>query len=249
MSPDPTSFKRKRISPALLTWILVGGLIAIAAVASIFAISFLKQLPIGQAFASQISWVFSNNSARTTWFITRSSAWVGYILLWLSTLWGLVLPTKIFDRFLSQSFTFDFHEYISLLAIGFIILHVTVLLFDSYLPFTVTQILLPFLSTYRPFWVGIGVLSMYITLLVTITFYLRKKIGQQKFRSIHTLSLLAFFGAALHGFFSGTDSSIGIAQIIYFSTLLPVILLTAFWLIRGKQIKTEKEAVTIRINR
>jgi sulfoxide reductase heme-binding subunit YedZ len=249
MSPDPTSFKLKKIPPALLTWILAGSLIAIAAVVGIFAVAFLKQLPIGQALTSQISWVFANNSARTTWFITRSSAWVGYILLWLSTLWGLVLPTKIFDRFLSQSFTFDFHQYISLLAIGFIFLHVIVLLFDSYLPFSLIQILLPFLSTYRPFWVGIGVLSMYITLLVTITFYLRKKIGQQKFRSIHTLSLLAFFGAALHGFFSGTDSSIGIAQIIYFSTLLPVILLTAFWLIRGKQIKMEKEAVTIRINR
>ena len=249
MSQDPISYNPKKFSPALLTWLIVGGVIGMTAIITVIAIFFLKQLPLGQAFASQISWVFANNSARTTWFITRSAAWVGYILLWFSTLWGLVLPTKIFDRFLSQSFTFDFHEYISLLAIGFIFLHVVVLLFDSYLPFSLIQIMLPFLSTYRPFWVGIGVLSMYITLLVTITFYLRKKIGQKKFRSIHTLSLLAFFGAALHGFFSGTDSSIGTAQIIYFSTLLPVILLTAFWMIRGKQIRMEKEAVAIRINR
>jgi predicted ferric reductase len=232
MSPDKTSSNPHRISPALITWITAGILIAAFGILILVGLFLLKQFPAGQALSSKFSWVFSNNTQRTTWFITRSSAWVGYILLWISTLWGLVLPTKLFDRFLSPSFTFDFHEYISLLAIGFVILHIGVLLFDSFSPFSLIQILLPFLSPYRPFWVGIGTLSLYLTLLVTVTFYLRKRIGQKKFRAIHTLSLVAFFGAALHGFFSGTDSSLGVAQLVYFATLLPVILLSSFWIIR-----------------
>jgi len=246
MSPDKTSSNQRRISPALTTWIVAGVLIAVVGITSLIGLLFLKQLPLGQTLSNNISWLLSNNSARTTWFITRSSAWVAYILLWFSTLLGLVLPTKLFDRFLSPSFTFDFHEYLSLLALGFVILHVGVLLFDSYLPFSLTQILFPFLSTYRPFWVGIGTLSLYLTLLVTVTFYLRQKIGQKKFRSIHTLSLVAFFGAALHGFFSGTDSSLGAAQLVYFSTLMPVIFLSAYWLIRAAQIKSEKQAGLVR---
>jgi predicted ferric reductase len=246
MSPDKTSSNQRRTFPALVTWILAGALIAVIGIISLFGVLVLKQLPIGQAFSNQLGWVFSNNSERATWFITRSSAWVAYILLWFSTVWGLALPTKLFDRFLSPSFTFDFHEYLSLLALGFVILHVGVLLFDSYLPFSLTQILFPFLSTYRPFWVGIGTLSLYLTLLVTVTFYLRQKIGQKKFRSIHTLSLVAFFGAALHGFFSGTDSSLGAAQLVYFSTLMPVIFLSAYWLIRAAQIKSEKQAGLVR---
>jgi len=246
MSPDKTSSNQRRFSPALATWILVGVLIAVFGIISLVGLLLLKQLPIGQTLSNNISWVLSNNSARTTWFITRSSAWVAYILLWFSTLWGLVLPTKLFDRFLSPSFTFDFHEYISLLALGFMFLHVGVLLFDSFLPYSLTQILLPFFSPYRPFWVGIGTLSLYLTLLVTVTFYLRKRIGQKKFRSIHTLSLLAFFGAALHGLFSGTDSSLTAAMLVYFGTLMPVILLTAYWLIRASQIKSEKQAALMR---
>jgi methionine sulfoxide reductase heme-binding subunit len=134
----------------------------------------------------------------------------------------------------------DFHEYISLLALGFVVLHVTVLLFDQYLPFTLAQILVPFMSTYRPLWIGLGVIGAYLSLLVTVTFYLRKSIGQKLFKSIHTLSIFAYLGVILHAFFAGSDSSLVAVQLIYLSTFLVVVFLTVYWLIRGKQISQQK---------
>jgi predicted ferric reductase len=77
------------------------------------------------------------------------------------------------------------------------------------------------------------VFSFYLTLLVTITFYLRSRIGMKTFKVIHYTSLLGYFGVIIHSFFSGTDSSVPAAQWMYISTFLVVVFLTSYWLIAG----------------
>lgn len=223
----------------IVVWLLAGVLLFGAAILGAFGFFIVNKLLPAQALANQVSWLFAVNNTHTTWYITRAAGWVAYFLLWFSTVWGLVLPTKLVDRFLSPTFTFDFHEYISLLSIGFVLLHVGVLLFDQYLPYSLAQIFVPFLSPYRPVWVGIGVLGFYLSLLVTVTFYLRKQIGQKKFKAIHSLSLVGYFGVVLHSFFSGSDSSLGSAQLVYLSTFLVVVFLTSYWLVQGRIAKKE----------
>lgn len=198
--------------------------------------------PIGQLVSNALSFLFATNSTHTTWYITRAAGWVAYMLLWFSVVWGLAIPTKFFEKLLSPTFAVDFHEYLSLLAIGFVILHVSVLMVDQYLPFTVAQILFPFISPFRPFWVGLGVIGAYLSGLVTITFYLRKRIGQKRFKQIHLFSMVGYLGVVLHAFFSGSDSSLLAAQLIYFATFMVVIFLTSYWLINLRQMKKEKEA-------
>jgi sulfoxide reductase heme-binding subunit YedZ len=108
---------------------------------------------------------------------------------------------------------------------------VIVFLFDRFLPFNVFQALIPFIDTYRPFWVGLGIIGFYLFLLVTITFYMRKTIGMQAFRSIHALSLVGYLGATLHGLFAGTDSALWMTKLLYALTFIVIVFLTAYWLI------------------
>jgi predicted ferric reductase len=183
------------------------------------------------SFNELIQSIFALDSAHTWWYITRSAGIVAYLLLWLSTAWGLAVPSKIFDPILARFHTFDFHEFISLLAIGFTILHILVLLFDHYLPYSLAQILIPFIAPNNAFWVGIGVIAFYLILLVTVTYYLRRRIGLHAFRTIHLFSLVAFVGAALHGIFSGTDTPLAAVQLMYEATFLSVVFLTVFWLV------------------
>jgi sulfoxide reductase heme-binding subunit YedZ len=224
----------------IIIWIIGVVFFASAMLLTLLGLIGFKYLSLGQAFTNLVSWLFATNSTHTTWYITRAAGWVGYFLLWFSMVWGLAIPTKFFTKFLSSTFTVDFHEYISLLSIGFIILHVGVLMIDQYLPFTLTQILVPFISPYRPMWVGLGVIGFYLSLLVTITFYLRNKLGQKKFKAIHTLSLVAYLGVVLHSFFTGSDSSLGVVQFIYLSTFMVVVFLTSYWMIDARQNKKEK---------
>jgi predicted ferric reductase len=96
--------------------------------------------------------------------------------------------------------------------------------------------------------VGIGVIALYLTLLVTVTFYLRSRIGMKAFRSIHVLSLVAYLGAAVHGLMSGTDASLPAMQLMYAGTFLTTIFLLAYWLIAMLQKKLTRQSKTL-VNR
>ncbi len=185
----------------------------------------------GSAITQKLSSLLNLDSVQVWWYVTRASGLTGYFLIWLSMIWGFAIPSKIFQPILEGIFSYDFHEHISLLGLGFVVLHVVVLLFDKFLPFNIIQILIPFTDTYRPLWVGLGIISFYLLLLVTGTFYLRSQIGSKAFRSIHLLSLVGYVGATMHGLFAGTDFALPITKFLYAGTFLVVIFFTAYWLV------------------
>jgi sulfoxide reductase heme-binding subunit YedZ len=213
--------------------VLAAGTILVIGFVTTMAVLSISRSPLGATIQNLLSWLFAMNTVQAMWYVTRSAGFAAYLLLWFSTALGLAIPAKLFDRMLPRAATFDFHQFISLLAIGFIVLHVGVLLADRYLPYTLAQVLVPFISPYRPVWIGIGVFSFYLVLLVTITFYIRSQIGMKTFKVIHYFSLLSYIGVVVHSFLSGTDSSVPAAQWLYFSTFMVIVFLTAYWLIIG----------------
>jgi sulfoxide reductase heme-binding subunit YedZ len=192
-----------------------------------------------------ISNLFAIDSLQFWWYLTRAAGLMGYFLIWLSTAWGLVVSSKILDPFMERGFTYDFHEFLSWLGLAFIGIHVIVLMADKYLPYTIWQVLIPFLSPYRPLWVGIGVIAFYLSLLVTITFYLKAKIGVDAFRKIHYLSLVGYIGATLHGLYAGTDSVLPIANLLYKGTFLVTLFLIVYWIILLYFRKQDAEKIRI----
>jgi predicted ferric reductase len=235
-----TNFPQYESSPAQAVWkvFLTGlSLFAIFVVVLFGLVAFLT--PVGDWIASSLNWLFAADSQQVWWYVTRSAGILAYLLLWLSTVWGLAVPSRIIQPVLEPGYIFDFHQFISLLSIGFALLHILVLTLDRYLPYSTLQILIPFLSPYRPLWVGIGVISFYIILLVTVTFYLRTRISMNAFRTIHVFSLVGYLGVTLHGFFAGTDSPLLSMQLLYRGTALVVVFLTVYWLVQKRQQKAE----------
>ena len=208
---------------SVLATILVTGLIMLGAVAAM--------TPAGQSLGNYLRWLFAADSIQIWWYVTRASGIIAYLLLWFSTVLGLAVTSKYLDGMLDRIFTYDFHEFISLLAVAFTLVHVLVLTLDRYLPYSLAQILIPFISPYRPFWVGVGVIAFYVTILVTVTFYLRNRIGTRAFRVIHILSLLGYIGVTLHGYYAGTDTALPTMQILYKVSGLAVLFLTVYWLV------------------
>jgi predicted ferric reductase len=172
--------------------------------------------------------LFAISSVQALWYVTRAAGIVAYLLLWLSTAWGLAVSSKIFDPVLERFFTYDMHQFLSLLAIGFAVLHVAVLLADRYLPFSLAQVLVPFIAPYRPLWIGFGVIGLYLVLLVSATFYVRQRIGYATFHVIHYLSFLAYAGITVHGLMAGTDSSLWTTLLMYAGTALVVVFLLVY---------------------
>lgn len=205
--------------------IIVTGLLVILILA--MAIGYYA---LQMATGFSVSNLLSLDSTHSWWYISRAAGLMGYILFWLSTVWGFAISSKIFDSFLERTFTYDFHEHLSLLSIGFVLLHVIVLLWESYEPLSLTEVLIPFITAYRPFWVGIGIIAAYLTILVTVTFYIRSWISMQAFRKIHYLSIAAYVGALFHSIYSGTDSTITWVQLLYLGTSLFTVFFFTQWM-------------------
>jgi predicted ferric reductase len=230
-SPSP---RRVLISVLSTLFVIVGLLIATAFVLT----------PAGQTFVAGLKQLFAADSIQLWWYVTRAAGIVAFLLLWFSTVLGLSVTSKSLERLLDRMFTYDFHEFISLLSLGFVLLHVAVLMLDRYLPYNLGQVLVPFLSPYRPVWVGIGVIAFYLILLVTVTFYLRQKIGQKAFRAIHVLSLVGYLGVTLHGLYAGTDAVLPAMKLLYEGTGLVVLFLTVYWLVMAAFRKAELQRST-----
>lgn len=149
------------------------------------------------------------------WYISRGSGFVGLSLLWLSMALGLLVTNKMAKFWPGVPASFAIHEYVSLLGLGFVLLHGIILMGDQYINFNLFSILVPFASNYEPFWVGVGQLGFYGVLLVSLSFYVRKQIGQKTWRLLHYISFVMYFFALVHGIASGTDTLLPWAQNYY----------------------------------
>ena len=105
------------------------------------------------------------------------------------------------------------------------------LLFDSYVGFSPTQILIPFTSSYRPVSVALGTMTLYLSAIIYGSFWLKRFIGQRGWRTLHYGSFLAFAGATYHGILSGADTSAPWMLAIYLVAIAVVIGFLAYRLL------------------
>ena len=222
------------LKPAAI--ILLVGLIFVGSL----LVLWVSRVSGGQSATGLMSSLFGMDTVQSWWYVTRAAGLTSYFLLWLSMVWGMGISTKIFQPAVDGTYSYDFHEFLSLLGLGFVVLHVVVLMLDKYLPFSILQVLVPFVDSYRPLWVGLGIIGFYMFLIVTVTFYLRSVIGTRAFRGIHMLSLAGYLGATLHGLYAGTDSALAVTKFLYIGTGLVVVFLTVYWLVMMALTKTER---------
>ena len=163
-----------------------------------------------------LSFSLAGAEPKAYWYLSRASAFVSLSLLWISMALGLGITNKMARLWPGAPAAFAIHEYVSLLGLAFAIFHALVILGDKYISFTLVQLMLPFSTLdYKPFWVGLGQIGLYVWVLVTFSFYIRPVIGQKFWRMFHYLTFAMYFLALFHGIFSGTDSNAGWAQQYY----------------------------------
>ena len=173
------------------------------------------------------------HSESLAWYSSRVLGFVAYGALALSVLYGLLLSTGILDRIAHRAVSLTLHQDLSAIAIGLTGLHGALLALDTYVPQTVRQLVIPFAGPYRPEWVGIGQLALYLMIIVYASFYVRRRIGQRTWRLLHYTTLLAFAGATAHGVMSGTDSPADWAFWIYASASVAVVFLLGYRITLG----------------
>ncbi|MFN8619407.1 MAG: hypothetical protein U0869_01510 [Chloroflexota bacterium] len=172
----------------------------------VVAIGAVLALTGRDALTSVSGWIATEHD-RLPWYATRLLALLAYLAIAGSVIYGLLLSTGILDRFAQRTVSFTLHQDLSGIGLGLAMVHAAILMIDTSVPYTPLEVLVPFAGPYRNVWVGLGQLSLYLTAIVMASFYLRKRIGQKRWRTLHYVTFLAFVGATAHGLMAGTDTA------------------------------------------
>jgi methionine sulfoxide reductase heme-binding subunit len=146
------------------------------------------------------------SSSPFLWYVTRTMGVAAYVALSLSVILGMLrtVARKASER---VSWVVDeLHQFIATLT-GFLVLgHLLALYFDSFLPFSLINLLFPLGEPYKQPGTAFGVLALYGLALVLLSSWLRRRIRYSWWRAIHYVSFLTFLVVTAHGWLTGSDS-------------------------------------------
>jgi predicted ferric reductase len=100
----------------------------------------------------------------------------------------------------------EVHRYLGLLTGTFIGIHAFAILVDSYVPYSVTQLLVPGTAPSRTMAVAAGIVATEILVALAVTNHFRKRLSFRFWRRAHYLNFAVWILALGHGIAAGTDS-------------------------------------------
>ncbi len=105
-------------------------------------------------------------SSEAVWYLTRASGFVALILLTGSVVLGVLamarFRTTAWPRFVTQAL----HRNVSLLAVCFLAAHIATTVLDGFAPIGWLDAVVPFISAYRPIWLGLGAIAVDLTIAI-----------------------------------------------------------------------------------
>jgi methionine sulfoxide reductase heme-binding subunit len=153
--------------------------------------------------------VLATTGPSVYWYLTRATGAVALLLLTLAIVLGVVdverWRTPRWPRFVLDSL----HRNIALLAMVFLLVHILTSVLDSFASISIADAFVPFVGSYRPFWLGLGAVAFDLILAVIATSLLRARMGYSTWRAIHWLTYLSWPIALVHGFGTGSDANTG----------------------------------------
>jgi predicted ferric reductase len=133
------------------------------------------------------------------WYASRSTGLLALVLFTASVVLG-ALGGGRFSRAGWPRFTIAaLHRNVSLLAVAFLVVHVVTATIDPYAGIGWLAAVVPFVSAYHPFWLGLGAVATDLAAAVVITSLLRPRIDVRLWRAVHWLGYACWPVALVHG--------------------------------------------------
>ena len=165
------------------------------------------------------------------WIVIRGSGIAAFALLSASVIWGLLLSSRLVARFVRAKPLTWFHESLGIGAVVATFVHVGILSIHDFLEFSWAEILVPGLSDWRQLPIAFGTMALYGVVVLVLSFYVRKWIGQRVWRAIHFGSIGVFVASLVHGIQAGTDTANPLMLGLYIGAAVAVFALIAHRLV------------------
>jgi Ferric reductase like transmembrane component len=190
--------------------------------------------------------VIAASGPTVLWYTARSTGYVSLLMLTAILVLGIITAmrwdSRDWPRFLSQAL----HRNLSLLVLVFLGIHIVTSVVDPFAGIAILNTVLPFTGSYRPVWMGLGVLSMELLVALTITSLLRQRIGFAAWRFIHWAAYACWPLALLHTLGTGSDVRSPWALIASLGCVAAVVLAIAWRLTSNRaRISVARRAVAL----
>lgn len=159
------------------------------------------------------------------WLASRSAGIVAFLLIAASVTLGLFMASGIWRRPGLKRELVKIHQHLALAALTMIGVHGVCLLGDKWLKPGIGGIAIPFTISYRPLWVGLGILGGYLAALLGPTYFVRRRIGTKRWRQLHRATVVVYVLAVAHSLGSGTDGSSLWFTALAVLTMVPIVVL------------------------
>jgi len=170
-----------------------------------------------------VTLVAAATNAKTLWYVTRGTGVVALLLLTASLVLGVLTSARWRPARTPRFLVGGLHRNLSLLGIAFVVVHVVTTIADRFAPIGFRDAVLPFLSPYRPVWLGLGTVTFDLMLALVFTSLLRARLGFRSWRAVHWLAYATWPIALLHAFGTGSDARFGWFTATLFATCVVVV--------------------------
>ena len=164
-----------------------------------------------------------------TWDVARAGGFTAYILLTLSVALGLALSLRWQSARWPRLINSEMHNFLTLLSLVFTVVHIAAVWVDPFTRFGWKEMFIPLASHYRPLWMALGIVGLYLGLAIGLSTWLRPKIGYAWWRRLHVLTIGIFALVTVHGLATGSDTRTAWGIAIY---AIAVVLVTGQLLLR-----------------
>jgi methionine sulfoxide reductase heme-binding subunit len=141
------------------------------------------------------------------WYATRATGLVTLLLLTASVLLGVLTAGRFASGGWPRFLTLGLHRNISLLVGVFLALHVGTTVIDTFVSIPLTAAFIPFVSSYKTFWLGLGAVALDLLIALVATSLVRNRLGLRAWRGVHWAAYVCWPVALAHGLGIGTDRS------------------------------------------
>src|SRR5439155_22653243 len=108
-------------------------------------------------------------SSTIVWYTARAAGIVAWSLAGASVLWGLAISTRALKGRPRPAWLFDLHRFLGGIAVAFTAIHVGAILLDTYVHFSLVNVVVPFTGTWHSAAVAWGIVAIYVLVAVDLT--------------------------------------------------------------------------------
>jgi hypothetical protein len=178
--------------------------------------------------------IVAASNPTTLWYLTRATGVVALLLLTAAVAFGVLSSIRWRSGRLPRFLVGGIHRNVTLIAIAFVLVHVVTTVADGYAPVGLRDAVIPFVSPYRPLWLGLGAVAFDLLLALVITSFLRMRLGFRMWRAVHWLAYASWPVALLHSLGTGSDARLGWMTFVGFASFALVALTVLLRVARSK---------------